>query len=95
MKIEMKTKRKIYIFLSLILGIFLGEIAHALIEKAYINNMLAKGIVPASTWSNSCFLPSFISILLLVGGVVFGYIAGVRWWQIVYVEKRHWRMRRK
>ena len=95
MKIETQIKRRIYIFLSIILGILLGSIAHALIEKAYINNMLAQGIVPVSTWCNICYLPLGLSIALLVGGVIFGYILGVRWWQIVYVEKRHWRMKIK
>ena len=95
MKIETKIKRRIYISLSIILGILLGGIVDALIEKTYINNMLAEGMVPVSTWSNNCFLPLVMSVAFLAGGAIFGYVLGVRWWQIVYVEKRHWRMKRK
>jgi hypothetical protein len=88
-------KRKIYILLSIILGILLGTIAHALVEKLYITDMLSRGAVLVSSWSGNCFLPPGISTVFLLGGMIFGYVAGVRWWQIVYVEKRHWRMRRK
>jgi hypothetical protein len=95
MKIETKIKRRIYIFFSIILGILLGGIANALVEKAYINNMLAKGMVPVSTWNHNCFLPLVMSVALLSVGAVLGYVLGVRWWQLVYVEKRHWRMKGK
>jgi hypothetical protein len=95
MEIETKTKRRIYILVSIILGILLAVITDAFIEKAYINNILAKGMVPVSTWSHNCFLPLFMTVAFLAAGVIFGYILGVRWWQLVYVEKRHWRRRRK
>ena len=88
-------KRKIYIILSMFLGILLAVIANALVEKAYIMNMLSHGAVPVSTWSVNCFLPLFLSIIFLIGGVALGYVLGVRWWQIVYEEKRHWRMKNK
>ena len=86
-------KRKIYIILAIILGILLAVIAEALIEKAYINSMLSQGVVPVSAGCNN-FLPPFLQVLFLVAGAALGYVLGVRWWQIVYVEKRRWRMRK-
>ena len=88
-------KRKIYIILTIFLGILLGVIIEASIEKAYINEMLSQGTIPESTWRNSCYLPPIVPVLFLAGGAALGYVLGVRWWQIVYVEKRHWRRIKK
>jgi hypothetical protein len=33
-------------------------------------------------------LPAYLFILL-VGGIVAGYMEGERWWKIIYVEKAH------
>jgi len=90
-----RKKRTIYIILSIFLGILLGVIAEALAEKAYINSMLSQGIIPVSTWGGCCYLPPIFSVLFLAGGAALGYVLGVRWWQLVYVEHRHWRMRKK
>ena len=89
MTIETKTKRRIYIFLSIILGILLGVIAYALMEKARINSSLAQGLAIDNGNEESAMA------IFILGGVIFGYILGVRWWQIVYVKKRHWRLRKK
>jgi polyferredoxin len=88
-------KRNIYILLSIFLGILLGIIAEALVERAYINSMLSQGIIPVSTWGGCYYLPPIFSALFLAGGAALGYVLGVRWWQLVYVEHRHWKMGKK
>ena len=84
MQIKMKTKRRIYIFLAIILGILLAVIVYAFIDRARINEAMAMGMVPED-------LPETVASIFLLGGVMLGYVLGVRWWQLVYVEKRHWR----
>ena len=93
MQINTKIKRGIYIYLAVILGILLGIIAYALIEKAYINDLLSQGLMPYN-FGEGFFLPPGIVLSFFIGGAILGYILGVRWWQIVYVEKRHWRFKK-
>lgn len=88
--IETKTKRRIYIFLAVVLGVLLGLIAYALLEKAQINAILSLGEAPVAFYGR-CYLPPGVAITFLIGGMMLGYVLGVRWWQIIYVEKRHWR----
>lgn len=91
MKIKTETKRRIYIFLSMILGVLLGIIVYALTEKAHINNLLSKEVISGG---EKIFLPPIFVFIFLIAGIILGYALGVRWWQIVYVEKRHWRFRK-
>jgi len=91
MKIKTETKRRIYIFLSMILGILLGVIAYALTETAHINNLISKDLISSE---EELFLPPAFVFVFLIAGIILGYALGVRWWQIVYVEKRHWRFRK-
>ncbi len=79
-KIGTKNKRRIYILLAIILGMLLAVIAAALIDQARITSS-----------SLSEELPESVIGIFLIGGMMLGYVLGVRWWQIVYVEKRHWR----
>lgn len=87
MSIATKTKRRIYIFLAIILGIMLGVIGYAFFDKKYIIDNLASGELIE--------LPRNVLYIFLAAGAALGYVLGVRWWQIVYVEKRHWRAGRK
>jgi len=80
-KIGNKNKRRLYIFLTIILGMLLAVIAYALIDTERINN------------SSSGELPVSVAGIFLAGGMMLGYVLGVRWWQIVYVEKMRWRRR--
>lgn len=94
MKIKTKNKRRIYIFFSIILWVLLATIAYAFLEKAYINDLLLRRAEIGSA-EDGLFLPPGFAVAFLLGGLIFGYVAGVRWWQIVYVERRHWRFRKK
>lgn len=96
----MKRKRKInikkiiYICAAMFLGFLLSLIAHAFIEMYLIIQMLEAGRVPFA-YGRHEFLPPLLSFSLTVTGLALGYVAGVRWWQWVYVEKRHWIFRKK
>lgn len=96
----MKKKRKInikkiiYIVAAMFLGFLLSLIAHAFIEMYLIIQMLEAGRVPFPYGQHE-FLPPLLSFILIIIGLAFGYVAGVRWWQWVYVEKRHWIFRKK
>jgi len=87
-------KKTLYILASMFLWLLLSFIAHALIEMWLIGRTLEQGLIPQST-TGPCYLPVIIQILFIASGLVFGYIVGERWWQIVYVEHRHWRYRKK
>jgi hypothetical protein len=90
-------KRIIYIIAAVVLGILLGTIVHGIVEIKYLNYLFANGITPQSHpfLGTNCFLPPLWQFVFLIGGAILGYFLGVNWWRIVYIEKRHWRMRRK
>lgn len=94
MPIETKIKRRIYILLAVGLGFLLGLIFYALLEKAYINKFISTGEMPSGI-RGGWFLPPSVAGVFLLGGMMLGYVLGIRWWQIVYIEKRHWRNRNK
>ena len=67
---------------------FLG---HAGIEIAYIKYALAKGtaLVNNSLFGRGyCVLPEWLQIGLIAAGAALGFWLGVKWWRIIYVEKR-------
>ena len=92
---ETKIKREIYILCAIALGVILGLIGYGLTEKEFIQDLAVAGIIlPASLLKRFFLLPEAAAAFFL-GGLMLGYALGVRWWQIVYVEKRHWRMRKE
>jgi len=81
-----KLKKIIYLTISMILGLLLSFIAHALIEMAYLtgnlnHNQLVK-------FYGGCALPPFIQLLLLLIGIGGGLFLGSFWWQKIYVERK-------
>jgi uncharacterized BrkB/YihY/UPF0761 family membrane protein len=86
MKIKTKNLRTIYILLAIVLGIILGVMIYAVIEKARVNSFLAAGLTHHD-------LPASTRWIIIFAGAIMGYVLGVRWWQLVYVKKQHWRKR--
>lgn len=85
----MNLKKIIYIFLTMVLGLILSFIFHALIEIIYINYLLGKGILPKpSAITSKCYLPSALQVFLIFAGLIGGYFLGQFWWKKVY-EKSH------
>lgn len=93
-------KRAIYILAFTILGILLQLIVHALLEMAVITLLLRDfdrfGL--GLSWRQWYAVHHVVTLALLIAGVSLGYRWGVRWWQVLYVEKRYgwppkWRRR--
>ena len=91
-------KKKIYIILTILLGVVVSFGVHALAEMWFLD--WAESSDRDVAWSTIagkgyCALPIWIQIGMLVMGVVGGYLLGRWWWKLVYVEGKHWRKKRK
>lgn len=84
-------KKQIYIFLTMVLGVLLTTILHAGLEIWYISllnenwNKYSFGLAWPQIWQ----IHAIYTAILLILGAILGYYFGKRWWQIIYVEKRH------
>ncbi len=81
----------------MLLGVELMVILHSLLEGIYLAFTFKIDSLPEKSilWLFSTYLPSYVPIIMLIAGLVGGYFLGQVWWQIVYVEKRHWSWDRK
>jgi len=81
----------------MLLGVLLTTILHALVESWYIGLLISDfGTYSLGlSWELWFTIHSIATAVLFVLGVWLGYWLGVRWWQMVYVEKRHWLFRHK
>lgn len=82
-------KKIIYISSWIVLGVLLSFIVHALIEKVYIEQSLARGVVLENQQflgKAYCVLPQYLSAGLLALGIVGGFFAGRFFWRVIYVE---------
>ena len=92
----MKQKRRVYIFLTIILGIILSYIVHAGVELLYLKVAGFENVTWYMHWGFApCSLPPFVAYSILLIGIIGGYFLGRFWWQLVYVEKKHWRFKNK
>lgn len=91
-------KKAIYIALTIFLGLMLSFMAHAVLELAIIKIAFSQGKEIEGThflgfgW---CALPIWAQYTFPLLGIVGGYFLGRYWWKVVYVDKRHWRFRKK
>jgi len=75
--------------LRIILGIILSYIVHGAIEIIYLKT--ANEIIWSMHWGFApCSLPPLIAYMLPLVGIIGGYYLVKFWWQIMYVEKKHW-----
>ena len=90
-------KKIVYVILTMFLGLLLSAIAHAFIEMAYIKEALRSGVIiqTNSLLGSHCYLPAYLEFILYLVGIIGGYFLGQTWWRIVYIEKRHWRRKKK
>jgi len=88
-------KKNIYIVLTTFLGILLGGVIIGSIERWTINNALSQGILPQSYFYiyEYGYISPYLSIGILIFSAIFGFLLGHRWWKVVYIEKRHWKMK--
>lgn len=84
-------KKTIYIILSMVLGVMLSFLLHALIEFFFLEYARAHSVYV--NWNMdlgaSCSLPGIVQLAILLLGIIGGYTIGQYWWRIVYVEKRY------
>ncbi len=89
-------KKNIYVVIAIFLGVFLSFIIHAVIEIIYIKYSLNNGAALANhpMFGKHCVLPHWLNYGLLVVGIVGGFFLGLYWWKVVYIQKRHWRLKK-
>ena len=80
-----KSKRTLYLLASIILGLLLSVLAHALIEINYIAWALKHNYIVR--FYGSCALPPLLQIMLIVDGVAGGFWLGQIWWKKVYIQR--------
>ena len=84
-------KRAFYILCFTFLGFLLQLIVHALVEMAVLA-LLLKDFARYGlglTWGQWYAVHHVLTLALLIAGISLGFRWGVKWWQILYVEKRY------
>lgn len=93
-KDKWSVKKVIYVLLVIGLGKLLGFLAFEALTLKFIRILMKRGLpvefhqVFWFVWSP---LPNYLYWVLIWSGAIGGFFVGLKWWQIVYVEKRHWR----
>jgi amino acid permease len=84
-------KRIVYIGLFIFLGLAVSTLIHALIELPTLNLITGDFETYADSylWRNWKMIHGVGGVLLWLAGAISGYLCGVKWWQILYVEKRY------
>jgi len=80
-----RLKKTVYLSASVVLGLLLSFIAHALIEINYLHQLASQGRV--ARFYGDCALSPALQIALLLLGAIGGYFLGCFWWQKVYVDR--------
>ncbi len=94
----MSLKKIVYIMLTIFLGKLLGFIAFELISMNVVGMLEKSGLVVEYEQIFGLVyspLPAYLFWTLIVTGAAGGFFLGLRWWQLVYVEHKHWRNRIK
>lgn len=81
-------KKTIYIISFTALGILLQLLIHELVEIWYIGLLLDDFLTYGFnlSWDNWYFIHHVGTIILFLGGAVFGYLQGKFWWSRIYKE---------
>lgn len=84
-------KKFIYILSTIILGILLSFMVHAIIELLVI--WLLVGDIDkyglGLTWDQLMLVHSIFTFVLFVIGLIGGILFGYRWWKIIYIDKKY------
>ncbi len=78
-------KKAVYLTAATVLGVMLSFIAHALIEINYLRSAMSQNL--AVPFYGGCALPPALSGVLLLTGVIGGFLLGRFWWRWVYVDR--------
>ncbi|MCX6741049.1 MAG: hypothetical protein NTY61_01480 [Candidatus Parcubacteria bacterium] len=80
-----RPKRTVYLSASVVLGLLLSIIAHALIEINYLHWALNHDRVVR--FYGGCALHPALQVALLVLGAIGGFFLGRFWWRKIYIER--------
>lgn len=82
--------RSVYIGGFIALGALLQTILHAVVEKFYIDLLVADfdRYSLGMSWGMWFMIHHVASVILLFGGIAFGFWQGKKWWRVMYIEKR-------
>ncbi|MCX6792812.1 MAG: hypothetical protein NTY12_02205 [Candidatus Falkowbacteria bacterium] len=81
-----KLKKVVYLTASVVLGLLLSLILHALIEINYLHWALSQN--HDVRYYGGCALPPLLQGILWILGAVGGFFMGKSWWRIVYVDRK-------
>jgi len=87
-------KKVIYVLLVISLGKLLGFLAFELLTLKFVKMLSMRGLpveFDQIFWFVWSPLPAYLYWIFIYAGVIGGIFVGLRWWQMVYVEKLHWR----
>jgi hypothetical protein len=87
-------KKVVYVLLAMSLGKILGFLAFEILSLKFVRILEWRGLpveFQQVFWFIWSPLPGHLFWILIWSGVIAGFFAGLHWWQIIYVEKRHWR----
>lgn len=87
-----KFKKTVYLSASVVLGVMLSFLAHAIIEMIYLR--LASSQDWPVSFHYGCALPLVLSYGLFIIGIIGGYFLGRYWWRWIYID-RVWEIRSK
>ncbi|MBT4250900.1 hypothetical protein HN784_02855 [bacterium] len=91
-------KKNLYLVLVILLVFLLGFIGYMLIESVYLKHLISIGVMPKGSYTVGAWwqaFPLWIKTFIIFAGIADGYFLGQFWWRVVYIEKRHWRNRKK
>lgn len=84
-------KRFLYIALFVFLGLLVATVLHALIELPTLSLITGnfEKYGESYLWQHWREIHGIGGAILWLSGAALGYWCGVKWWQILYVEKRY------
>lgn len=89
----MKIKKIFYLICSTVLGIIFSLIIIEAVEIIYIQ--IADRIIWYYYFETiSCALHPVVVYGMGFIGIIGGFFVGQLWWRMVYIEKRHWRLKK-
>lgn len=80
-----KTKKATYLIASIILGFLFSVIFHSVIEIIFINFALKND--QSIFFYGSCSLHPIFQVLIIISGIMAGYLFGQYWWRKIYLDR--------
>lgn len=81
-----KFKKNVYILLFMVFGVLISQLIHSALEIWYINLLIqdfskySLGLI----WQHWYIIHGIGTVILFVGGLMFGYFQGKHWWKVLY-----------